>query len=668
MRRAMAARPLAPSDLAWLLLLPAVAIAVPLVALLARPLGHLAFAAPPFHYWAPELIVRKASVQAGYLLTVGCACAYAAAIVLARGGERLARLRGRRAIVAVSQLLTVALLVLCWIEQRHVRPAGQTWLFFTRTTILVAAGLALATVAVARFAPRPVLRVGRPERAACFLAALALTAAWLAPAVATDSSIGFAPGEVVYLARFAFDEATSVLNGRSPLVDMASYATLWPYVTALPLWLANGSYAAFSLLMSAISAAGLLAIYAVLRRVAGRPLAALALYAPFLATSLFVKGLMFTAYGEVRYFPGDYFGVFPLRYAGPYLLAWLTARQLDAPVQRQRSLALLFAAATLVALDNLDFGVPALAATLAALLCARRPPLGVLARAVGAGALAALALVTALTLVRAGSLPQLGLLLRYGRTFSLGGYSNLALPGLGLHLVVTATFVAALAVAAVRTRAQAPAHTLTGMLAWSGLFGLGASVYYYAYRSHPIVLIDLFSMWTFALALLVIVVLRDERLRRGWPALPQLAVLLGFGLAVCSLAQRPHPHQDLRRIAADAGTRPMFLPQLLATVASATRPGERVAILDALGHRIAREAGVVDVAPYTGLEQMATGEQMDDVVTLLAHEGGRRVFVPTTVPGIPPTIVRGARATLAQHGFRVARRWAEGVELVAPRR
>src|SRR5205085_10393646 len=111
------------------------------------------------------------------------------------------------------------------------------------------------------------------------------------------------------------------------------------------------------------------------------------------------------------------FGTFPLRYAGPFLLMWLLARQLDGASPRR--LWPVFLAAGVVVLNNVDFGVPALGATIAALLWARGRKL--VAQPVGpaieaaAGLVGAVALTTVLTLATAGSLPHLDLLIRISR-------------------------------------------------------------------------------------------------------------------------------------------------------------------------------------------------------------------------------------------------------------
>jgi hypothetical protein len=268
--------------------------------------------------------------------------------------------------------------------------------------------------------------------------------------------------------------------------------------------------------------------------------------------------------------------------------------------------------------------------------------------------LLAFALLSALTLLRAGSLPQLDLLAHYGRVFVSGGYGNIALAGLGWHVALTLTFVAAVALAAVRVASGETDRLLTAMLAWAGVFGLGASVYFYAYRSYPDVLINLFSIWALTLALLVVAVVRAARTGGRAPALAGLLVLFGFGLAACSVAQFPAPWRQVERIASEGAGRPLVLSELVEIVAARTRPGEAVLVLAPVGHRVAREAGVANVNPYPGFGQMPAREQLDEALASLEEAGGRTVFVAQTPP---PGLV----GYLRREGFsQIARRSAGG--------
>jgi hypothetical protein len=654
--------PVSPATLAWLLLPVAALVAAPLVLLLAPPLGDLLFPDRGVHYWAGNPVVRKPSIQAGYPLAAACVVVYAVAIVVVARRRPALPPRIRRLVVAAVQMLGFALIVACWIAQRRVTSLGTRRVYFTTATVVVAAlltGLAVAglmrrdrVAALTRGLPRP---SARAVAVACAGIALLATGVWALSGVYTDHGLVAAP-DALFLGAWFFDETTAVLDGRSPLVNMAAYGYLWPYVAAVSLRVSGGTYLAYTATMMALTGAALLALYWTLARVTRRALFALVLYLPVLAMAFFVE----LGTPASRYSPGTYYGMFPLRYAGPFLLVLLTTLHVGG-ARRRRTTVLLFAAAGLVLINNLDFGAASLLGTFAALALAQRPlerpALRRLALDAGLGVLAALALVSALTLIRTGSLPQLGLLTRYGRYFVVGGQGNLALPGLGLHVAIALTFVAALAVASVRAASDERDVVLTGALAWTGVFGLGACAYYYAYRSHPLVLINLFPAWALALALLVVVVERASSAGRR-VGLPALVVLFGFALAACSVAQMPTPWSQVRRIEGRlaAGQR-SYLPAdafrgdaVARFVAARARPGERVVVFSPVGHRIARTAGVTDVSPYPGLGQMPAREQLFETLDMLKQEGGDKLFLAEPwseeLPGI-----------LTVRGFRPVGQW-----------
>jgi hypothetical protein len=646
-----AVRALTAGETAWLLLVPALAASIAAIVLLGPPLGRLAFTATDYTYWpsaAEAQLAPKPTELARFALVVACALAFALAIPLAAARPLRMRPSRARAAVAVVQLLCIAALALCWAAQSDVEPYDTSDpTYFTPLAIVV--GCALATLgALVLTRPRAVTRLrevgtGKRWSAACAVAAGLLTVAWLLPSIFTDANIAYAYTVVTAHLQFAFDEAMSVLDGRSPLVDMTTYGALVPYLVALPLDAFDGSLAAFTTLMTALSTLALLGVYGVLRRLTRNAVVALALYVPVLATSLFIVR------GEAvqRFDFGNYFGMFPIRYAGPYLLAWLTVRQLDG--DPPRAAAPLFAVAGLVVLNNTDFGLPALGATLAALLCARPPRSGAALRALAvrlaAGLAIALALVSLLTLLRADTLPHLDRLFAYARLFGIAGYGNLPTPLLGFHLVVLATFVAALATATARAVASDPDAPLTGMLAWCGTFGLGTGAYF-AYRSHPDTLIASFSIWSLTLALLLIAAVRATRSRDPTlPGLPTLALLVGFGIAVCSIAQFPLPWRQVERIAQTSDHRPLEWIAAGRFIRTFAAPGAAVAILTPLGHRLGYELNMRNVTGYTGILQMPTVEQLQETIDELRDYGGTLLFLGEAWP-------REVEPALEAAGFR----------------
>jgi hypothetical protein len=208
-------------------------------------------------------------------------------------------------------------------------------------------------------------------------------------------------------------------------------------------------------------------------------------------------------------------------------------------------------------------------------------------------------------------------------------------PAIGVSTIVFLTYVAAIATATVRAVEGAPDRLLTGLLAWSGVFGLGIGAYYVG-RSHPEVLINMFPAWALSLVLLTVAVLRDATRAARLPGPAGIACLVGFGVLVCSLAQTPAPWVQVRRLGETTPAR-IVTPAAVRFVRRHTRPGEPVAILTTVGHRLAAQAGVTDVTPYTGMESMPTREQMDETLRILREAGGHSVFTAVNEP-VPETV------------------------------
>jgi hypothetical protein len=246
------------------------------------------------------------------------------------------------------------------------------------------------------------------------------------------------------------------------------------------------------------------------------------------------------------------------------------------------------------------------------------------------GIVGAVALVSLLTLIRAGALPELSQLLEFPRLYGSEGWVLEPMATVGFHIVYYVTFVAAIVVAAVRATTGRE-RLLTGMLVWSGVFGLIANSYFVG-RSDALNLMALLSTWALPLALLLVVVARDlARSGRG-AGLPALAVLFGFALAACSIAHVPTPWDQVTRLRHAAPTGPVFeQPTATALVDRTTEPGEHVAILIPLGHRIAYDLGLTDVSPYSGIEAMPTREQLQRAIDVARDEHASRLYVSTDV-------------------------------------
>ncbi|HEU4701688.1 MAG TPA: hypothetical protein VFS37_04330 [Conexibacter sp.] len=643
------------AEVAWLAVLPAALIAVTALVLLGPPLGHALLEPEGARFWADRQVgVHPEPVEhARYLIAI--AAPLLLSWLTARALRRNPRLPARTAegLALAVQVLGVGFVVLCVLAQEQVlgplyrdaelRPL--LYRYFTTPTLAVAAVATAALVLLLRNAraQATLARWGRETPARTVAAILVATVGvvvWLSHALYTEATIGFAFRDVVYHVQFPMDETFAVLDGRTPLVDFAAqYGSLWPYAYAAAMSLLGSSASVWLALAVATTGLGMLAIYAVLRRTAHSALYGLILFMPVLAASFYrVGGTL-----DVRYTYATYYGTFPLRYAGPSLLAWLVARHLAG--QRPQARLLLFAAAGIVALNNADAGLAAVGATAAALLWADGRPTrsGLIRVGVSAagGLAAAYALVSVLTLLRAGALPDLSLLLRFSRLFASAGFAMVPMPTLGLHVVVFLTFAAAIGVATVRALNAEAHRLLTGMLAWSGVFGLGAGGYFVG-RSTPENLIAVFFPWAFALALLTIPAVGS--LRRARPSPAALACVFGFAVLGCTLAQTPLPWRQLDRL--QHHTAPIFAqPWGQTFIAQHTRPGERAAILVLLGHRIGANLGVVNVSPYSAMASMPTVEQLEETIAALRAAGGRKLFL------VAETTAEDVELALTDAGF-----------------
>lgn len=668
----------APAELAWLLVLPAAVVLVAAIALLGPPLGRLLF--PPQHiaFWHlgdTTLAARPEPIeQARYLIAIAGPVALAAALAALHGRRPALRAGAAAQLALLSQVLLVAFALAAFVAQYRIvysaAYSGSTpfrRIYFTAPTLVVAALLTVGGVLLLR-SERLTAHVGRlaretgGRRLAAAAVAVAFLALWLLTAVNTEGSFGLTNGGVHGNVVFWLDEAYAVLDHRAPLVNFhAQYSQLWPYLSAGVMALVGPSFGVYDAVMVVGSGLTLLAVYALFRRLARSSLLGLALFVPFTATSFFME----IGPASNRYGPSNLFSMFPMRYGGPYALAWLIGRHVDG--LRPRRGVLLFLAAGIVLLNNVEFGLPAFGATLAALLWSDarpwRPRLAALARDAALGLLGALALVSLLTLAVAGSLPHLSYLFTFSRLWGLGGVTMLPMPLLGFHLVVYLTFAAAIAVATVRALAGAAQRSLTALLAWAGVFGLGAGSYF-AGRSHPEVLISLFSAWALALALLLVVAVRailaraDRRL-----AVAEVALLAACALAVCSLSQTPVPWTQLDRIGRSAPTPQLQLAEGRAFVAaSRVRRGEHVLILIAMGHRIAYELGLVNVLPYVGMTSMPAEPQLQEALHALRAAGGTRIFIDRG-----QVLPLGPLEAILRAGYKPAGADEQYAELVARR-
>jgi len=647
------------ADAAWLAVVPSAAIMLAAIVVLGpavgrlQPTGHARFFSG-----VVEGVHHEPTEQGRYLVALLAPLLLAGVTLwLVRRPPAWSPDRSRR-LARIAEALAVAVLAGCFVAQRIQRPQGgpreTRIVYFTLPSVLFALALAAALAAAVRSSAVQAAWTrwsaeSRGTRAVAGLLALVALVVTLLPAISTDSSLASEYEAVIYHMQFTYDESVSVLAGRSPLGNFTTqYAALWPYAIAAVMSVFGASVGVFTTTIATLTGLALLALYDILRRVARSSLAALLLFVPLLATA----ALKLHGPWHGRFSLVTYFGVMPLRYAGPFFLAWLLARHLGRVRDgRDPRIWPLFLLGGVVALNNTDFGIAAVGATIAALVWTSPRPDGGRARrllleATG-GVAGAFALVTLLLVWRTGAAPHFGLLLRYARLFAVEGFANLPMkPAIGFDVVIYLTYVAAIGVATVRALRRDPDRLTTGMLAWSGVFGLGAGSYYVGHSLSE-VLMYTFPVWALAVALLTLLSVHAlAASRRRWPAPAALACLFAFGLLVCSLAQTPAPWREARRIASH-GPRVFAHPIGEQFVAQNARPGEAVLVMSGLGHRIAYNLGLRDMERFTGARSMLTVEQLEESLAALRAAGGTKVFVLTieAFPGMTETLERAYAPT-----------------------
>jgi hypothetical protein len=630
---------MAAEDLAWA---GVIAGAILLAAAFLLVTGRLATLYPSpktdvFAVWRP-LIQPEPREEVQSMLTL--AAPFALAGVVVGLGTREPVRRSLDPLIVAAQALAAGLLVWAALEQ----PRASGFLFdYFQPYLLSAPNLlggvligVLLTVGILRWrgaVPPAVSRVAerlRDRGALAFAIALAVTVIFLLPAVVTDATVGqagpLAAGHIPVQAEDYF----SVVNGRTPLVDyIAQYANLLPLALAPLLAAFDSSITSFSIAMCTLSAVALLAVFGAFREVTWSAWWGLALYLPFLALALFP----WNDDGPFRNFDATYYAVLPGRYIGPLVLAWLCVLSLRRPIP----IWALFGIAGLALINNAEFGFGALLALVVGLWAGRdrsvpaRDRLGRLAVEGAAGLLAATALVCAVILIRTGALPDPTLLTYFNRLFLRDSYGLVAMPSLGLHWALYATYAAALLLAAVRYARNDPDRTLTSMLAYSGAFGL-ASAMYFVGRSSQFQLMLLFPAWGLALAPVAWTAARSLRAERAnRPSLvrlllPACAALVGLGIMISALDRVSPPWRQVDRLTTGGSGANDLLPAQR-YVEAHTSPSEHVLIIGTtLDHRVAERAGVVNISPLNDITSLISPAEADRSLDQLEEAEGREVF------------------------------------------
>jgi hypothetical protein len=640
---------ISPGDLTWVLVAAGALLLAAAFAWLAPTLSHL-YPSPThdeFAVWR-ILIVPEPLEETRAILALGTPLLLTA-IVVALSRARPSRPR-LDAMIVPLQVGGVVLLVFAVLDQPQTGPLlspdyFERYLVSAPNLIVgIVIGVLLTAVLVRPPAVRwptslanAVARVGG-WRWLALLIAIVATAIWLLPAVNTDGTVVRAGPLASSHIPIQGEDYFAAVNGRTPLVDYISqYANLLPILVEPVLRAAGPSITSLSITLCVLSALAMVAIYGAFVQIVRGMWRALALYVPWVALSLFP----WNQDGPYREFNGIYYGVFPGRYFGPFILAFLCAFALRT---RRIPTYALFAFAGLVVLNNYEFGMGALLALIVALAAGgdravplRRRLLGLLVEGV-AGLVMAVAFVSLITLVRTGDLPDPALLTYFNRLFLRDSYGLEPMSSLGMHWLLYATYSAALLIAAVRYVRHDPDRVLTAMLAFSAILGLVTGMYFVG-RSSQYQLMLIFPAWGFSLALVAWTAagaLRSaggDRLRLRRLLIPACLALIGFGVMVAAIDRLPRPQQQLDRL--EAGGTGADLGPSERFIEARTRPGEDI-LLIGFGpeHLIADRAGVVNVSPLNSVTSLISPAEANRSIDELEDSGGNLVI--ERVSALPP--------------------------------
>lgn len=525
----------------------------------------------------------------------------------------LASLRG---FAATGQLTLLGLFVCAW--------RGEVFSYFGTKTLVFSVVAAFAVSGALLSYPRVSIDRFLPARSGrwAVLATLGLTIAFLSPSVFRDAEGYLRPGSGMYNLDFTAGEYLGVATGKTPLVDFyPQYNNVLPVLLSPVLRLSGYTITGFTVTMLSLSLAALVGIWWTFWVLTGSWWKALALYLP-------VLGLAFYS-GDGQGSAFSYFAVWPMRYGWPWLNLAALAGTLRKPTDlRWLGLGALAGAG---AINNVEFGVPALVACVAAVFLARVPRTLRSAVLYLGGVGFAAALIEVIWLGRSGSWADFSAVLGFSKIFAVYGFYMLPLPREGLYWTICATYLACLFVAIVRWWRADADSLYTGLLVFAAVFGCGSFMYYVG-RSHPDVLVASFGAWAFAMMLLCYGFARG--LQQAWKGAvwylsvaPALLLAFHYALFAANLVPSARPFfAQFARLHLDAAETRHRRDELKEFVQRNLGAGEPTMLAFPMGHQMALEAGVHDVFPFAHPGSVILKAQVEKLRELLVAHRVEKVF------------------------------------------
>ncbi|HSH38663.1 MAG TPA: hypothetical protein VK993_07750 [Chthoniobacterales bacterium] len=507
----------------------------------------------------------------------------------------------------------------------------EEFAYFTPGMMLLGDALTLAIcLAVVMYGAPSGEKIARavkwiPQLAAASIALL-LTAALLSPSVIRDREVYLSSMVLWWHMEYTASEFFGVASGKTPMVNFfPQYNNVLPVLLAPVLNLTGYTFLAFTTAMVSLSLAGLMAVYWTLSMLTRHASIALALYLP-------VLGLSFGFGGSPAWGMGifNYFAVWPMRYVWPLWLLAAVTWTLHRPAGWRWML--VGVVAGVGAINNLDFGAPALAGAAAAIVLSRTARLVPSLLSFIGGVAIAFAAVQIGFFLRSNAWPDFGQAATYSKIFGLYGFGMIPLPLSGLYWTILFTYMACLFAAIVSYWRGGPSSPYAGVLAFVSIFGCGSFMYYVG-RSHPHVLGAVFFTWAVAVVLLLYGFQKDfgrAWLSHSWylAIIPGLLLLTHSSLFAVLLWPNSKPIiAQLERRSLNDVQGEQQRQELKAFMRRNAKPTSRIMLILPMGHKIAFEERLRNYFPFPHPGSIILKAQAEQVEKTMVAKKVTKVFI-----------------------------------------
>jgi hypothetical protein len=450
---------------------------------------------------------------------------------------------------------------------------------------------------------------------------------------------------VHYHMTFTMGEFAAVLNERTLLVDVfPQYQNLMSYFLAPVFKLIGLSVSSFTFVMTMLSFVALMAWFATLKKITKNNWIALCLFLPIVAMSCLSIDMKENIFRN-NFF--TYHAVANLRSFGPWILCFLCVWYLETPSKFRFLVISIFS--SLVAINNIDFGIPAFIATFFAISMNndemasgvsgwfQKKSLKLFVKYAIISFLV-FSFYCLFTFFKSGSFPNLTQLFSFQKIFAISGFYMLRIPRVGFQWNIMLTFLVSLVVALARVEYGAnktsDERKVNGLLMYLGIFGAGSFMYYVG-RSHPQVLMSFFPIWTFTFVILFW--LQFESLRKNYHnmdlkdkflSLPlTVFILMHFCLFLFATTCIPKMIDRMYlKKSVISSQYDLMQSSLVEKIRKYSNQGEQVGIIYPMGFSLAVEANVINVFPFIQDESLLIKEQVEMAIKLFEEKNISMIY------------------------------------------